>query len=134
MTATERQKIQRVFRFLQLFGISSFTHTGTSMQGISALIAWKNGYRNTYPNPEDLTEILCHLQDPEKCEAAISLGEILFDHGLISIDQIDISSPIMKTLMSSSDAHARDSLQTLLSLKAFLIDQGKIVDELQFHL
>ncbi len=127
------QNTIRLFRFMRLFGISLFSILSLSKDKISAIIAWPDSCKNGFPDPDESQEILWHIYQNEDIDDALLMGEYAYDNSLISSDKFIISKSRLQDTIGWDSVRFERAVNTLLSIRVKMIDDGEETDEFLIH-
>ena len=118
---------------MRLFGISLFSILSATERQINAVVAWADDCRKGLPEYDDMQEILWHISNPKNLNDALRLGEFIYDKGWVSSDKITISIAKLQDEINWEINRFRKSIETLLSIKVSMIDEGKETDTFFLH-
>ncbi len=122
------------FRFMRLFGISLFSILSATERQIGAIIAWADDCQKGLPEYDDTQEVLWHIPAPNNIDDALRLGELMYDKGWILSDKITVSMTELQNEINWEMERFKKSVETLLSIKVSMIDDGKETDTFFLHL
>ena len=125
--------IVNLFRFMRLFGITLFSILFATDRQINAIVAWPDDCRKGLPKSEDVQEILWHIPAPKNIDDALRLGELMYDKGWVSSDRITISISELQDEIHWERKRLNNSIETLLSIKVSMIDDGRETDFFFLH-
>ncbi len=118
--------IDRLSRFMSLFGISRFKIVSCDEKIIKAQVEWLE-------DEEEVQDILWHVQDNGSMEDALMLGNFIFDNKLISNDKIIVDYEILQSKINWDSKRFDRALNTLLSIKVSMLEEGKETDSFFIH-
>ena len=130
----DSKDVVALFRFMRLFEISLFSILAITDRQIKAAVAWEDDCRNGLPEYSDLQEIVLQRPLSDNIDMALNLGEYIYDNGWISIDKITISLTMLQRKINWTDNQFQEAIETLLSFKVSMVDNGKEGDSFYLHL
>ena len=125
--------VQRLHRFMNTFGINRFRIYSEDANIIKAQVGWPDDGSDDYDENEEVQDILWHVQDEEAMEDALQLAEFIKDNGLISIDKIKIDYELLQSKINWESKKFDAALNTLLSIKVSMLDNGEETDSFFIH-
>lgn len=125
--------IGNLFRFMLIFKIDKFWIISVSDNSIKARIGWPDDGIPDYDPDDEVQDIEWQVQHFDNIEDALSIVEYLIDNKLIKSDRISIDYETLFTHMSWERARYMAAVNTLLSLRVDMLDDGKKVDYFFVH-
>ncbi len=122
-----------LFRFIRLFGISSFSILSVTKSQIRAIVAWADDGQKGFPEHDDAQEIFWNIPEREDMSDALSLGEFAYDNGWILSDMILISRVELKSEIGWDTKRFDLAIDMLLSTNVPMIDDGEETDSFFLH-
>lgn len=130
---TSSKFITYLFRFMLIFDINRFKILSSSNNTIKVQIGWADDGSAYYDEDEETQEIEWDIQTFENMEDALSLAEYLIDNKLLISDKISISKEVLKEKIGWDSCKYDDAIDTLLSIRVDMIDDGKRTDYFFVH-
>lgn len=119
--------IDRLSRFMSLFGISRFKVVSCDSKTVKAQVRWLGD------EEEEIQDILWRIQDNGSMEDALTLGKFIFDNKLIKNDKIIVDYEILQSKLNWHSKRFEPALDTLLSIKVNMLDDSKETDSFFIH-
>lgn len=116
----------RLFKFMSLFRISRFKILSVDDKTIKAQVGWAD-------DEEESQDILWHIQDNDSMEDALTLGKTIYDNKLLSNDKIIVDYEILQGKINWPSKKFEAALDTLLSIKVNMLDDGEETDIFFIH-
>lgn len=125
--------VDRLQRFMNIFGINRFKIISADSKTIRAQIGWPDDGSDDYDEAEKVQNILWHIQDDESIEDALILGEFIRNNNLISIDKIIVDYELLQSKINWESKKFDKALNILLAIKVSMIDDGEETDIFFIH-
>jgi len=121
------------FRFMRLFGTSSFSVVRISTSAVSALVAWPEDCHCGVPSVEDTQQITWEHDSSAELSDCLTVGEFAHDAGWICSDIINVSETELKRGLQWHEERVRNAVTKLLSLRVRMVDDGVETDFFFLH-
>lgn len=122
------QKANQLFRFMTAFGIDRWKLISTSEKSVCAVVGWPDEGQPFYDPEEETQEIRWKIQNLDLINESLGLLERLYSSGHFDSDKITISREQL-FIFTQWDKNKLDKvIETLLSIKVDMIDDGEKTD------
>lgn len=118
---------------MNIFGINRFRVYSADSKTIRAQVGWPDDGSDDYDETEEVQDILWHIQDDESMEDALALGEFIREKNLISIDKISVDYELLQSKVNWESKKFDAALNTLLSIRVSMLDDGEETDSFFVH-
>ncbi len=132
MTSTTRI-VSYLFRFMLIFEIDRFWIFSASEKNIKARIGWANDGTPDYDEDEEVQDIEWSVQHLDGFEDALRISEFLIDEKLMLNDKVTIDSEELFNRLGWEKNRYDAAINTLLSIKVDMLDDGRITDYFFIH-
>lgn len=125
--------ISYLFRFMLIFGISRFWIFSASEKKIKARIGWADDGAPDYDEDEEVQDIEWGVQHLDFFEDALQISEFLIDEKLMLNDKVTIESEELFNRLGWEKDRYDAAINTLLSIKVDMLDDGRKTDYFFIH-
>ena len=132
MRSTTRM-IGYLFRFMLIFEINRFWIFSASETSIKARVGWADDGVSDYDEDEEVQDIEWNVQHFNNLEDALELAEYLIDNTLMRSDKITIDREELFNRISWKKDKYDAAINTLLSIKVDMLDEGRKTDYFFVH-
>jgi len=130
---SKTRTISYLFRFMLIFEINRFWIFSVSEQTVKARIGWADDGAPDYDEDEEVQDIEWDVQDFDNFEDALEISEFLIDHKLMLNDRIKIDMEQLFNRIGWEKDRYDAAINTLLSVKVDMMDEGKKTDYFFIH-
>lgn len=117
-----------LFRFMLIFEINRFWILDVSEKTLKARVGWADDGSPDYEEEEEVQDIEWDIQDFDNLEDALKIAEYLLDNRLMLSDKVTISRDELCRRLGWRKNEYDAALNTLLSVKVDMLDDGKRTD------
>ena len=132
MRSTSRN-ISYLFRFMLIFEINRFWIFSASQKTIKARVGWADDGTPDYDEDEEVQDIEWDVQSLDSIEDALDISEYLIDMKLMQNDKITIDREDLFNRIGWEKDRYDAAVNTLLSLKVDMLDEGRKTDYFFVH-
>ena len=125
--------ISYLFRFMLIFEINRFWIFSASERTVNARVGWTDDGTPDYDEDEEVQDIEWDVQDFDNFEDALKLSELLIDQKLMLNDRITIDVDELFNRIGWERDRYDAAVNTLLSVKIDMLDEGKKTDYFFVH-
>ncbi|VAW89997.1 hypothetical protein MNBD_GAMMA18-1386 [hydrothermal vent metagenome] len=125
--------ISYLFRFMLIFEINRFWIFSASERTVNARVGWADDGTPDYDEDEEVQDIEWDVQDFDNFEDALKLSELLIDQKLMLNDRITIDVDELFNRIGWERDRYDAAVNTLLSVKIDMLDEGKKTDYFFVH-
>lgn len=125
--------ISNLFRFMLIFRINRFWIFNASETTVRARVGWADEDSPYYDENEEVQDIEWDVQQFDNFEDALRLSEFLIDKKLMRSDKITIDSEELFKQLSWDKDRYDVAINTLLSIKVDMLDEGRKTDYFFVH-
>ena len=126
-------QVVRFFRFMRLFGATMFSVIRVGHDSIRAVVAWEDDCELGIPDPEDAQEVRWTWDAASETDDALTVGEYAYEAGWISLDRIRVDQEELRNGLGWNPERVTNAVDTLLRLRAQMIDDGHPTDSFFLH-
>lgn len=130
---SKSRAISYLFRFMLIFKINRFWIFSASERTVKARVGWADDGTPDYDEDEEVQDIEWDVQDFDNFEDALILSELLIDQKLMSNDRITIDVDELFNRIDWERNRYDAAVNTLLSVKVDMLDEGKKTDYFFVH-
>lgn len=131
---SNKKAIRRLFQFMLLFGINRFSYFESTQKVVRAQIGWGDGGSEDYDADEEVQNIEWEIQHFENIEDALKIACYLSDNNLVDLDKIILSKEeLFERVKWKEQKRFNEAIETLLSIKVDIIDDGRKTDHFFIH-
>lgn len=132
MKSTTRM-ISNLFRFMLIFEINRFWIFKVSETSIKARVGWADDGVPDYDQDEEVQDIEWGVQHFDNFEDALEISEYLIDNKLMRSDKVTINREELFSRMSWEKDRYDAAINTLLSIRVDMLDEGRKTDYFFVH-
>lgn len=125
--------ISNLFRFMLIFEINRFWILRVSETSIKARVGWADDGAPDYDEDEEVQDVEWDIQHFDNIEDALELSEYLIDNKLMRSDKVTIDREELFNRMSWDKDKYDAAINTLLSIKVDMLDEGRKTDYFFVH-
>lgn len=133
MMRSKTRMISYLFRFMLIFEINRFWIFDASETSIKARVGWADDGVTDYDEDEDVQDIEWDVQHFDNLEDALKLAEYLIDNKLMRSDKVTIDREELFNRISWKKDKYDAAINTLLSIKVDMLDEGRKTDYFFVH-
>lgn len=133
MMESTTQMISNLFRFMLIFEINRFWIFEVSETSIKARVGWADDGTPDYDEDEEVQDIEWDRQCFDNFGDALKISEYLIDHKLMRGDKITIDREGLFDRMAWGKDKYDAAVNTLLSIKVDMLDNGRKTDYFFVH-
>ena len=133
MMRSKARIISYVFRFMLIFDINRFWILDVSETSVKARVGWGDDGAPDYDEDEEVQDIEWAVQPFENLEDALEIAEYLIDNKLVRGDKITIDKEALFKRISWDRDKYDAAIDTLLSIKIDMLDNGRKTDYFFVH-
>ncbi len=132
MRSTARM-ISNLFRFMLIFEINKFWIFRVTESTINARVGWADDGAPDYDEDEEVQDIEWDVQHYDNIEDALELAEYLIDNKIMRSDKVTIDREELFNRISWEKDRYDAAINTLLSIKVDMLDEGRKTDYFFVH-
>lgn len=125
--------VSSLFRFMLIFEINRFWVFEVSEKTISGRVGWANDGTPDYDEDEEIQDIEWDIQFFDNLQDALELSEYLIDKKLMHNDKVTIDSNELFIRVGWQKARYEAAIETLMSVKVDMLDEGRRTDQFFVH-
>lgn len=121
------------FRFMRLFGISVFSVLKADSGIVRALVAWPEDCTAGLPAAKDAQEIEWRTPQSGNVDDALTVAECAYENAWIESDILHAGEDQLQRALGWDSLRISRALDTLVELRAGMIDDGNVGDAFLLH-
>ena len=125
--------VSYLFRFMLIFGINRFWMFSASEKNIKARIGWADDGTPDYDEDEEVQDIEWDVQSFDSFEDALQISEFLIDNKLMLNDKVTIDNVELFNRLGWEKDRYDTAINTLLSIRVDMLDDGRKTDYFFVH-
>ncbi len=133
MMRSKTRIISYLFRFMMIFDINRFWILNASETFVKARVGWADDGVPDYDEDEEVQDIEWAVQHFENFEDALEIAEYLIDNKLVRGDKVTIDKEELFNRISWKKDKYDAAINTLLSIKVDMLDDGRKTDYFFIH-
>lgn len=125
--------VSNLFRFMMIFEINRFWIFRVTESSIKARVGWADDGVPDYDEDEEVQDIEWDLQYYNNFDDALEIAEYLIDNKLMRNDKVVIDREELFSRISWEKERYDAAIDTLLSIKVYMLDGGRKTDHFFVH-
>ncbi len=130
---SKTRAVSYVLRFMLIFEINRFWIFSASERTVKARVGWADDGTPDYDEDEEVQDIEWDVQDFDNFEDALEISELLIDQELMLNDRVTIDREELLNRIGWEKDRYDAAVNTLLSVKVDMLDDGKKTDYFFVH-